>query len=515
MCNMQDDDTVIASNRSKNRPVAPPEITAAITIATDHAIADTGATSIFIMEGVDVDNKRLSKKPLKLNLPDGTVVHSTHRCDIDIPGLPTMLTGHIVPHLAIASLIGIRPLCRAGCTVTFDNMKCEVMFNGNIILRGVKDPSTDLWTLPIPRQRVGTTPGDTLLSQPGPCEGRAPHQSEHPAIVCFAHSIRTRANAVKFEHQSLCNQPISTVLKGTRHVFLKGCLNINEVLINKYLNHSPATAKGHMKRPRHGIQSTQAKPTQVTTVIPPLAAPPVIPVIPIYHLPHAPAVGNTQGPALIAMDDDDSVANIFCFGAFADKTSGLIYHDLTGSFPFVSLDGSVCFFVLYHYKSNFIFATPIKGLDDKTIFHAYQKHFDELTSKGFKPKLNIMDNQATKHIKAFLSQNNCDLQLVEPHNHRVNVAERAIQTFKDAFIAALATTDVDFPIQLWDKLTPQVQTCLNLMRQSRINPTMSAYESMYGPYDWNRYPLAPLGCKAIVYKDGDTRGSWASWGVNG
>jgi hypothetical protein len=35
----------------------------------------------------------------------------------------------------------------------------------------------------------------------------------------------------------------------------------------------------------------------------------------------------------------------------------------------------------------------------------------------------------------------CKLQLVEPHNHRMNAAERAIQTFKDAFIAALATTD--------------------------------------------------------------------------
>ena len=82
-----------------------------------------------------------------------------------------------------------------------------------------------------------------------------------------------------------------------------------------------------------------------------------------------------------------------------------------------------------------------------------------------------MDNQATKHIKQYLSDNDCKLQLVEPHNHRVNVAERAIQIFKDAFIAALATTDVDFPLQLWGKLTPQVQTCLNLMRRSRIDPS--------------------------------------------
>jgi hypothetical protein len=74
-----------------------------------------------------------------------------------------------------------------------------------------------------------------------------------------------------------------------------------------------------------------------------------------------------------------------------------------------------------------------------------------------------MDNQATKHIKQFPSENDCKLKLVEQHNHRVTAAERTIQTFKDVFITALATTDVDFPLQLWDKLTPQVQTCLNLM----------------------------------------------------
>jgi hypothetical protein len=43
---------------------------------------------------------------------------------------------------------------------------------------------------------------------------------------------------------------------------------------------------------------------------------------------------------------------------------------------------------------------------------------------------------------------------VKPHNHFVNAAEHAIQTFKDAFIAALATLDCDFPLQLWDCLAP-------------------------------------------------------------
>jgi hypothetical protein len=128
---------------------------------------------------------------------------------------------------------------------------------------------------------------------------------------------------------------------------------------------------------------------------------------------------------------------------------------------------------------------PSLGLKTKQFFEAFKKYFDELTEKGFKPKLNIMDNQATKHIKHVLSESKCKLQLVEPYNHRVNVAERAIQTFKDAFTAALATADVNFPLQLWDKLTPQVQNCLNLMRCSQINPSKSVYETMNGPYDWN------------------------------
>ena len=67
----------------------------AVAIASTEAIADSGATSIFLMVNVDVANKRHASKPLVINLPDGRKVKSTHVCDIAIPGLPTMLTGHM------------------------------------------------------------------------------------------------------------------------------------------------------------------------------------------------------------------------------------------------------------------------------------------------------------------------------------------------------------------------------------------------------------------------------------
>jgi hypothetical protein len=89
--------------------------------------------------------------------------------------------------------------------------------------------------------------------------------------------------------------------------------------------------------------------------------------------------------------------------------------------------------------------------------------------------------------------------LVEPHNHHVNVAERAIQTFKDHFLSMLATTDSKFPLQLWDRLAPQVKNTLNMLRPLKINPNVLAYEAVHSLYDWNRFPLAPLGCKAVIY----------------
>jgi hypothetical protein len=162
--------------------------------------------------------------------------------------------------------------------------------------------------------------------------------------------------------------------------------------------------------------------------------------------------------------DDHYITNVFCFGAFADKITGVIYNNCTGEFPFMSLNGNICFFVMYHYKTNAILATPIPGLDLTNILNAYKKNFEYLEEKGYKPKLNVMDNQATKVIKAYLTPQQVSLQLVKPHNHCVNAMERAIQTFKNQFISALGTTEADFLIQLWDKQAPQVQDSINLLR---------------------------------------------------
>lgn len=116
----------------------------------------------------------------------------------------------------------------------------------------------------------------------------------------------------------------------------------------------------------------------------------------------------------------------FVFAAFADKNTGTIYSDLTGKFPFMSLEGNVCFLVVYHYETNAILASPLANFTNDAIFSEYQKQFELLESKGNKINLNVMDNQANTVIKQYLTKKGCANLLVEPHNHRVNAAERAI-----------------------------------------------------------------------------------------
>jgi hypothetical protein len=50
---------------------------------------------------------------------------------------------------------------------------------------------------------------------------------------------------------------------------------------------------------------------------------------------------------------------------------------------------------------------------------------------------------------------------------------------------------------------------------SRRNPNQSANQEIYGPFDFNKTPLAPLGTKALIYNDPDSCASWAPHATDG
>jgi len=99
--------------------------------------------------------------------------------------------------------------------------------------------------------------------------------------------------------------------------------------------------------------------------------------------------------------------------------------------------------------------------------------------------------------------------------HRRNAAERASRTFKAHFLATLTGVADDFPKNLWDLLLPQAEMTLNTLRQSALNPKISAWEFYNGPFDYNATPMGPLGCRVLIHKNPDVRKSWDYRGAEG
>ncbi len=127
-----------------------------------------------------------------------------------------------------------------------------------------------------------------------------------------------------------------------------------------------------------------------------------------------------------------------------------IHTDQTGNLPVTSSRGNKLVMVLVNVDGNYIDAEPVKDHSDASLIKPYTVLWNRLTArKTVAPTLHMLDNEASAAFKAAIKAN-CDLQLVLPDTHRRNLAERAIQTFKNHFISILAGVDKLFPMQLWD-----------------------------------------------------------------
>jgi hypothetical protein len=192
-----------------------------------------------------------------------------------------------------------------------------------------------------------------------------------------------------------------------------------------------------------------------------------------------------------------------------------IYTDLTGIFPTTSLSGNKYILILYDYDSNSVLSAPMKNRGDKDMMRAFDVLINFLIIRGLKPHFQRLDNEASLALINCLTKQGIHYQLTPPHIHQSKNAERAIQTFKNHFIAGLCSVYPTFPLKLWDKILPQATITLNLFRKSIINPRMSAYAQLNGHFDFNRTPLAPPGTRIIAHEKPDQRTSWDPHGVDG
>jgi hypothetical protein len=207
--------------------------------------------------------------------------------------------------------------------------------------------------------------------------------------------------------------------------------------------------------------------------------------------------------------------DVFCFAMLADAITGTMYTNITAAFPVRSFKSVQYVFVAYIYDLNAIIIQAMLPCADASMVQAFTKVISILKSGSYHPALNVMDNKCSATVEKYIWFKSINIQVVPPHNHRVNIAECAIPTFKEHFITTLATADMLCPLQHWDEFLPQVELTLNMLRFSQQTPKKSAKQEIYGSFDFNKAPLAPLGTKALIYINPVSRASWVPHATNG
>ena len=87
------------------------------------------------------------------------------------------------------------------------------------------------------------------------------------------------------------------------------------------------------------------------------------------------------------------------------------FSDQTGKFPVTSSAGNKYLFVLYDYDSSYITLVPIPSRTKFQLLKAYKTSIELLEQRGFKPKLQFMDNEVSKLLKEYMFKEHIDFQL--------------------------------------------------------------------------------------------------------
>jgi hypothetical protein len=354
--------------------------------------------------------------------------------------------------MANNSLFSVGQLCDEGYIVTFKQASVTICDSGNShILSGPQDLNTGLW-------RINLKQTNNHIPEP---------------IANNVYELRNIGDLVHYFHKALFSPTKSAMLQAVKDGHLITWPGLTEDAINKHFKLTPATAMGHMNQRRQNIRSTSKLPTE-------------------------------KQPTL---DTDLGTKNHLVYAFVVDQ--GQLYTDLTGKFPVQSSKGNAYVMVCYVYDCNYFKVIPMKSRSASEWVKAYDTVYKELTVKGFKPKLQTLDNEASAALKNFFTVNDIDYQLVLPHCHRRNAAERATRTFKEHFVAGISSVDAAFPLHVWDRLLPHAEITLNLLQTSRLHPQLSAAAHFHGLVDYNKTAFALRGCKIVAHEKPGKRLTWA------
>ena len=352
-------------------------------------------------------------------MPNGQTITSSKTGNLFLPHLNSPLQAHIFPDEELGtSLLSISELCNSGCIATFTKDNVHVSKDGYTVIDSKKPATESLWHVELP-SCLHSVAGSAILRSD------------------------TDEAFTKFIHTSFGSPVLSTFLQAVRKGFLAAYPRLMPAMISAYLSPTAATARGHLDQHRQGQDSTSLddlddsdtntnqQPKQRRTAF--------TKVIPLSHTAHS---------------------------------------DLTGRFPIKAASGAEYIFISV--LDGYIHCEPMTSRHQTSYITAYRNTLSFWDRLGHKPLYQRLDNETSSALELYASKNNVSIQYCPPGQHRSLKAERAIRTFKYHFISTLCTVSSNFPFNLWDKLLPQAELCLNHLIPYGPNPHMSAYEGLHG-----------------------------------
>jgi hypothetical protein len=184
-------------------------------------------------------------------------------------------------------------------------------------------------------------------------------------IANNVYELRKTGALVHYLHKDLFSPTKSTMLQAVKDGHLIMWPGLREDSVNKHLKITPATAMGHMNQRRQNIRFT-----------------------PKSHIADSPAT------------DTDLVSRTHLVYAVV-VNQGQLYTDLTRKFPVISSKGNSYVMACYVYDCNYVKFIPLKSRSASEWVKAYDTIHQELTGKGFKPRLQAQDNEASTALKIF------------------------------------------------------------------------------------------------------------------
>ena len=474
------------------------------------ACLDTGATSNVGRKEDPFEETGIPSNKV-FTLPNGETTAASTKAKLHLDLREPAKSVDMVPALKGQSLLSGSKLAEAGYTAIYDedevniyNNTAKIQVNEKAVLKGYRcRRSGGLWRVPlvpvVTNENTDTVILDSTDGQQ--CKHKMWHIPTNPKIqqhlstpkstiqcptefIQFLQSLPSIEAIIRYLHAAAGYPKKKTWLQGIRAGNYLTWPYVNVKNVNKYFPESEETEYGHMQGTRQGFRSTKIRVKQE---------------VDITNEP------NEQEPL---MKKHDILVKTF-------DTADFLYTDQTGAFPCISGSGNRYQMILYHVDSNTIWVEPFKNKTEGQLINARANALHRMSLAGIIPKHQILDNEASKAYKEAIRLSGMTYQLVPPDEHRRNVAERMIQTWKNHFVAVLSGTDDNFPLHLWDKIIPQAEKQLWLLRQSNTNPKVSAYSHVHGHHNYNALPFVPIGMQTIVHEKSSKRGTWSQHGVKG